>query len=639
MSWDCPPHIQTNFKSGNEELALLSGHLDDTEAKIALVKYLRANIGLASELIIGIKLELFQEIVIRNMFNANYSMLVFGRGLGKSFLASIFCILYCIFNANTKIILAGPTFRTSRNMFDEMERFIESRSAMLAASCFIKDNKRRATDICTWKINGGSIKAIPLAGENIRGFRANCLIVDEYLQVPEDIIDRILMPFLVAPNDIGDRQKIIEQETKQIKSGNLKEEDRTNFDSESKMIALSSASYTFENLYKTFCEWKENAIDPAKYSKLDANYFVAQIGFEGVPQHMVNKTVIEEAENGGIANDAFLREYCAQFVDGSDSFFSPKRMKDLTLVGGEKPVVTIAGEEGKKYVMGIDPSLSQSAASDHFAMSILEISEDEEQLILVHSYAVAGGDLNDHIKYLYYILTNFNIVMMVVDHADFGFIQGCNTSELFKSQNLKVDYIDVDPSKQGVDYNVQIARFRKEYNPKSLKMCIKQYFHTDAIRAMNEELQTAIDRKKIYFASGLKNVGNEIEFENARYILNKMDPDFLPKEYRPENKGDKNYISDFIDFQDTWITTTKKECALVEVKTTARGVQSFDLPQHLRRSTSATRARKDNYTSLMLANWGFKFYKNSKNVAEFKPTNTFRPVRLGSGSRNSIKSW
>ena len=53
---------------------------------------------------------------------------------------------------------------------------------------------------------------------------------------------------------------------------------------------------------------------------------------------------------------------------------------------------------------------------------------------------------------------------------------------------------------------------------------------------------------------------------------------------------------------------TKKQCALVEVKTTAKGTQSFDLPQHLRRNTSANRARKDNYTALLLANWGVKCF-------------------------------
>ena len=56
------------------------------------------------------------------------------------------------------------------------------------------------------------------------------------------------------------------------------------------------------------------------------------------------------------------------------------------------------------------------------------------------------------------------------------------------------------------------------------------------------------------------------------------------------------------------IYQTKRQCALVEVKSTPRGTQTFDLPLHLKKSTSPNRARKDNYTTLMLANWATKSY-------------------------------
>ena len=41
---------------------------------------------------------------------------------------------------------------------------------------------------------------------------------------------------------------------------------------------------------------------------------------------------------------------------------------------------------------------------------LMNIDEDEEksnESTLVHAYAVAGGDLKDHIKYLHYLMTNF----------------------------------------------------------------------------------------------------------------------------------------------------------------------------------------------------------------------------------------
>lgn len=88
----------------------LEGALEDKEAKITLAKFLRANLGLTTELISGIKLAPFQEVLLKGMLNKNFSMLVLGRGCGKTFIASVFCFLQCIFEPATKILVAGPTF-------------------------------------------------------------------------------------------------------------------------------------------------------------------------------------------------------------------------------------------------------------------------------------------------------------------------------------------------------------------------------------------------------------------------------------------------------------------------------------------------------------------------------------------------
>ena len=85
---------------------------------------------------------------------------------------------------------------------------------------------------------------------------------------------------------------------------------------------------------------------------------------------------------------------------------------------------------------------------------------------------------------------------------------------------------------------------------------------------------------------------------------------------------------DFIEHQDDMIYQTKKQCSLVEHKATARGAQNFDLPQHLKRSTSPNKARKDNYSALMLANWGLKLYNDITNTETVYNNDTFEPVML-----------
>ena len=605
--WYCPEKYKVESHDLNAELLSLRGELDDKEAKISLAKFLNANLAFTTELISGIKLAPYQEVTLRGMMNRNFSMCVWGRGCGKTFIASVFCFLHCIFNPETKILIAGPTFRTARFIFNNLEKIVNSKGAELLQQAFsAKPSKRN--DQYEWTINGGSITAIPLSGEKIRGFRANILLLDEFLLLPEELINTVLMPFLVAPQDMKERIKIREMEDELIKKGRMTEDQRMIFENNSKMIALSSASYTFENLYKTYKEWLNKIYSD---EKTDATYFISQMGFEALPSEMIDRTVIEEAQNGGSSNSSFQREYCAQFTDGSDSYFSAKKMHLCTIPDGEQPTIQIKGARGAKYILGIDPSFSNSPSSDYFAMSLLELDEETEQGTLVHSYAVAGGDLKNHIDYLHYILSNFNVEMICIDNAGYQFIDSCNESTKFIEDNMKLKFIDFDSDSEGEKYTQELARAKRAYNKEEGAICFKQNFTSNWLRKANEHLQACIDHKRLWFASRCTAHGSEFSKQSAYAIDVKS--------------AGADSIGDLIETQDILVYSTKKQCALVEVKSTARGTQTFDLPQHLKRSTSANRARKDNYTTLMLANWATKCYFNMKSEKNEQPE-TFLPV-------------
>jgi hypothetical protein len=518
-------------------------------------------------------------------------MCVWGRGCGKTFIAAVYCFLQCVFEPETKILIAGPTFRTARFIFTNIEKFVDSQGAELLAQAF--GHKAKRNDAYEWQINGGSITAIPLSGEKIRGFRANVLVLDEFMLLPEDTIKTVLMPFLVAPQNMKERLEIRQQEDELIKKGVMKEKDRYVFENKTRMIALSSASYTFENLYRTYNDWIGKIKSNDKVG--DATYFISQMGYEALPEEMIDRTIIEEAKSGGESHSSFQREYCAQFTDGSDSYFSAKKMHECTVPDGLTPTTRISGKKGCKYILGIDPSFSNSPSSDYFAMSVLEMDEETDQGTLVHNYAIAGGDLKDHIKYLYYIVTSFNLVMIVIDNAGYQFIDSCNESELF--EKIKdIRFIDFESDKEGLDYDAQVRQARRKYNLEDKKICFKQNFSTNFIRKANEQLQADIDHKRIWFASRATANGSVFDSMSRERVSVKM--------------TGHDSLLDLIEFQDSWVYETKKQCALVEVKSTAKGTQTFDLPLHLKRSSSANRARKDNYTTLMLANWGLKSYND-----------------------------
>ena len=594
--WYTPQKYNKIIPNLNNEFSLLKGNLQDKEAKITLAKFLRSNIGITTELISGIKLWPYQEIIIKALLNRNFCMNVWGRGASKSFSAAVFCFLQCIFEPNSKILIAGPTFRTARNIFNSIEKITESKGADLLTQAFGVKSKRN--DEFDWSINGGSIKAIPLNGEKIRGFRANVLVLDEFLLLPEDIVKNVLMPFLIVPQDIKERIQIREKEDELISRGLMTEEDKMVFGNSSKMIALSSASYTFENLYKTYKEWCDNI-----YSKElgSATYFVSQLSYECLPPEMIDSSITEEAQNGGSSHASFLREYCAQFTDGSDSYFSMKKMEACTLKLNERPHSLIKGESSKEYVLAIDPNMSDSPNADYFAMAVLEVDRESKNDVIVHAYA-GLGNLNTHIKYFQYLITNFNIVFVICDNAGADiFFNTYNDSTFVSSEHQKMKFVEFNSDAEGVDYLKMLQKSKNQYNLGDHRIVMSQVFTSPFIRRANEHLQASIEYKKIWFAS--KTVANENFFNQES---NKSIPESL---IFIDDNQDWTKL-DLIENQDMLIYNTKKQCSLVEFTTTSRGSANFDLPQHLKRSNSASRARKDNYTALMLAKWGSKCYND-----------------------------
>jgi len=604
--WYCPEKYEIEPENVNKKMFEMEGFLSDKEAKITLAKFLQANLGFTTELLSGIKLATYQEVTLRGMMNRNFTMCVWGRGCGKTFIASVFCFLQCIFNPGTKILVAGPTFRTARFIFSNLEKMVESKGAELLAQCFGAKIKRN--DQFEWSINGGTITAIPLNGEKIRGFRANVLLLDEYLLLPEDLINTVLMPFLVAPQNMKERIEIREMEDKLIESGHMSEEERIVFDNDSKMIALSSASYTFENLYRTYKDWGSHIYDN---KQSDSSYFISQMGYEALPKHMIDQTIIEAAQDGGTSNASFQREYCAMFTDGSDSYFSAIKMHGCTIPDGEEPTTLIKGHSDKKYIVGIDPNMSDSPSADYFGIAIMEIDEEKETSVLVHNYA-GLGNLNKHVQYLYYIIENFDPVLVSIDNAGADmFLEAANNSKLFLDNRINLKTIEFDSNKEGVDYTKQVRDLKRAYNKENKQIAFNQVFSSDWIRKANELLQANIDYKKIWFASRTSANGSEFD-KQSTYKINL-------KHVNEINLGM------FIETQDDLVYQVKRQCALVEVKTTARGTQTFDLPQHLKRNTSANRARKDNYTALLLANWATKCYFDMQNYKLNEGSATFVP--------------
>ena len=587
-------------------LTELKGTLYDDVARSTLAQFLNHNIGITTELITGVKLYPYQEIILRAWWQHNFCLNIWSRGGAKSWLVSMFCMIYPLFNPETRIVIASSNFRRSRAILEQCERFLASKSAHLLKQCYPKIINKR-NDLWKLDINGGFISALPLAtGNSIRGQRAEVLIVDEFLLVPEEVYKSTLFPFLVANSGIQESLKLEEIERGLKKEGLINKEDIEGIKSIKKVIALSSASYQFEFLYKMYKEWIKKIVDDNQ--NRTATYFVSQLSYQSLPVGLIDEAVIKEARTNEMSEAIFKREYEAQFVDDSDSYFSAKKMKDCTVREHEEPTVEIIGEKDSKYIMAIDPSYSGALTSDHFACNIIKINETLKRGILVHNYAKAGGNLIDHIKYIYYLMTNFNIIAIIGDNTGHGvnsFIQACNESALFKDKKMLLNTWEADFDDE--DFVEAIKLAKRKYNRSNNTMVYFQLFNTETIRKMNEALQISIDHKRIWFASKVCAHEQKLEKYMTAHIT-------LFEGLDESARGAA--LLTLMQEQDDLIDLTKKECSLIEIKITPLGQQTFDLPRHLARSTAIDKARRDSYTALLMANWMMKCWFEMQDLKE-----------------------
>mgnify|MGYP001613514933 FL=1 len=243
---------------------------------------------------------------------------------------------------------------------------------------------------------------------------------------------------------------------------------------------------------------------------------MSRISYQALPEKLIDKEIVEEAKSGGENTASFQREYMAMFSSSSDGYFNIRKLHENTIKDGDLPCVQFKGSPGAKYILAIDPSFSDSQTSDFFAMGVYLLNPDHRSITLVHGYAKTGGDadLKDHIKYLYFLLCSFDIVMIIGDFGggNFNFIKACNESNYFVERNIKLDFFEGDFDDE--DYMGQLKVARNSYNLSAKKICYTQvYQRTNWIRKANEHLKSQIESGKVFFASKL--TGHEQMFKKV----------------------------------------------------------------------------------------------------------------------------
>ena len=617
MSWqEGHQKRRTVSLRSNEDLLAIEGFLDEREAKLALYEFLRNNVTFATDLLLGVKLFPFQHMAIKSMFETDYFLGVWSRGMSKSFTTGIFAVLDAVLNQGVEIGILSKSFRQAKMIFKKIEDIANKPEAAFFRQCITKTSK--SNDEWLMEIGTSRIRALPLGdGEKLRGFRFHRIIIDEFALMPERIYNEVIIPFLSVVENPIQRDELFKLETRLMEEKKMKEGDRHIWPN-NKLIALSSASYKFEYLYKLYQQFE--FLISAEKQKDNASRCVMQYSYDCAPPQLYDQNLLHQAK-ATMSQSQFEREFGAIFTDDSSGYFKTSKMALCTVSDGESPCVEVQGDPSSEYILAFDPSWSQTESSDDFAIQILKLHAEEQKATLVHGYALSGTSLKNHIDYFLFCLENFNIISVCGDYnGGVQFLQACNESDTFKQKNIKLQTIEVGLDKPE-EYQKGLQSYKNQYNKKDYKYVTLRKPTSHWIRQANELLQANFDHRRLYFASRAiddsytKQKNKSIPIQNIKFLRT--------KEETNQNPGAK--MIDFIEHQSDMIELTKNECALIQITTTSQGTQTFDLPANLRRQTGPDKARKDSYSALVLANWMAKVHFDSLNVQQEHVIETFVP--------------
>lgn len=156
--------------------------------------YFRANPHRFCIEYLGLKLHLFQQILVYLAYKVDFFMVIASRGIGKSWIVAVIAVIRCILYPGTKIGIVSGTKNQARLIISEkIDKDLRLKHPNIAREISqIKDGQNLSV---VYFHNGSTIEAVT-STDSSRGYRFNILILDEFRLIKKDTVNKVLRPFL-----------------------------------------------------------------------------------------------------------------------------------------------------------------------------------------------------------------------------------------------------------------------------------------------------------------------------------------------------------------------------------------------------------------------------------------------------------
>lgn len=569
---------------------------------------------MACKSIFNIELYPFQGVILQELWNHKFPMLVGSRGLGKSFCLALYGLLRALFIPNRKILICSAGFRQAKIIFNYMENIIAD-SPIFKDMMITDGGTNKAPEGWELKIGNSSIRAIPLGdGSRIRGLRANDILSDEFDSIPLEVFETVVAGFAsVSASPAANAARIARNKMREY-LGIIEEEEETG-NIGNQIILSGTAGYSF----KHFAKYHERYLkiirsrgEPDRLKEVfgdeapprgfnHRDFSVIRMPVDLLPQGFMDDSQIARAK-ATVHSGIYQMEYCAVFSSDSNGFFPRSIIEKCTVKDGESITIkniTIPAEEivfkprlygnpELEYVMGIDPAMS----SDNFAIVMLEIHGTHRRVVYCWTTNEAdyktkkrkGLTTCDNyysfcVRKIRELYRDFNVVAIALDKEGGGraILEGMNSEQNIKDGEDKLLPVWLPNKKQDSDYEeglhiIDVVNFSKE----------------DYTSQSNHGMRKDMEENELLFPLFDPIVIAEID-------INKSLTDKNGNLYNANESAEETVMLEIEELKD-------ELCTIVVTATATTGRERFDTPEVKTSTGKKGRMRKDRYSALLMAN-------------------------------------
>lgn len=540
--------------------------------------------------ILNITLLPFQAVILREMWDRRFPILIGSRGLGKSWLLALYAMLRMLFMPGRKIVITGAGFRQSKIIFEYMEKIWYGSPLLrdiVGDTSSDRNGPTHSADMWRFVMNESQTVALPIgSGEKIRGQRAHDIIVDEFAVGDPNIFEHVISGFAaVSSNVVLNVQNIARRKKAELYGIELNEEEQETYQA-NQIILSGTAYYSFNHFHKYWRLWQNIINSRGDKKRLleigapDVNYLdycVMRIPYCLIPEGFMEEAIVARSRST-MHSALYNMEFEAVFGDDSNGFF--KR----TLIEGcvDEHSILFEGLPGREYVIAVDPA----AEGDNFCIIVLEVEKTKRRIVScwttnrkLYNKEAKDGLAKEDVFYDYaaskilHLVDRFKTIGIAIDTQGGGhaIIELLHSSKLVNANIGQIPiwkFIDKDdPSEFDAESGLHII---------------------EGVNFSDSEYVSAA------------NHGMRLDFENKTLLFPKFDGLAFAELDLSIMENIKN--SDLMENAIIEVEELKNELSSIIMTQTPTGKDKWDTPDEKLAGAKKGRMRKDRYSALLMAN-------------------------------------